>query len=199
MFGHHSRVRSESIGGHAEYTMRAILKLFGKLFGRADRGVAQDPQSLDDTLKREGYHRLPGTMQWTPGTPMQVDKANWRRCEHCGQSIPVKFDRKVTPDGEIEEAGTWTYVCAFCSHGHVGSPSWSEDVRKQEACHECGTKLGEAYQCPSCSFPRGWMRVECPYCKNQQPVLAPHWVDDCDMFRLECVRCEAVFLSLCIC
>src|SRR5262245_24911914 len=166
-----------------------MFKFLDKLFGRAG-GDRPRIQTLENTLEREGYHRLPGTMQWTPGKPKRVDKTKWKPCEHCGSSIPVKLDWIETTDGRLEDAGTWTYVCPVCNHCHVGTPDWNEDTKKQEACHECETKLGEAYQCPNCSFPRGWMRVECPYCKNRQPVFAPHWVVYCDRFTLECVRCE---------
>jgi hypothetical protein len=96
-------------------------------------------------------------------------------------------------------AGTWTYVCPFCGHCQVGSPDDSPDIRAQTACHECGTALGAAFQCPKCSFPRGWVTVPCPFCGNRQPVYAPHWVFHCDMFTLECVKCEAAFDSYCIC
>ena len=43
------------------------------------------------------------------------------------------------------------------------------------------------------------MTVPCPHCGNRQPVYAPHWVVHCDMFTLECVKCESTFNSLCIC
>ena len=104
------------------------------------------------------------------------------------------------PDGIRVEVDTWTYVCSFCSHCEVGTPEdWNEDIRAQTRCHNCGTDLGSAYQCPECRFPRGWMDVNCPYCGNLQPVYAPHWVAHCDYFRLECVRCESLFMSACIC
>jgi hypothetical protein len=177
--------------------IRAILKFIGRVFGGRDLGQVQ--QSLDDRWEREGYYRLPSTMQWTPGSPQRTDKEKWKSCEQCGRSIPIELDWHVTTDGQIEEAGTWSYVCPFCSHCHVGTPFWSEDAKKQERCHECGTKLGESYQCGHCSFPRGWMRVDCPICKHRQPVCAPHWLVQCDLFHLECVRCESVFDSLCIC
>jgi hypothetical protein len=76
---------------------------------------------------------------------------------------------------------------------------WDVDAKTQQQCHECGTGLRDAYQCPQCGFPRGWVRVACPDCGYKQPVWAPHWVVHCDMFTLECVRCESVFHSLCLC
>lgn len=175
-----------------------IRKLFDILYGVAREGPANLRHSPADTPERDGYYKLPATRQWSPGPRNSVDKTEWEPCEGCGRSIPVEFDR-IIAGGEIKETGTVTYVCPFCSHCHVGSEFWHPDIKQQELCHECGAKLGDVYQCPSCSFPRGWMRVDCPYCKNRQPVLAPHWVAHCDTFRMECVRCERVFDSLCIC
>jgi len=168
--------------------MGTIRKILDRLFGNAGR--PQEPQA---------YYHLPGSRQWSPRARKPVDKTKWKPCEGCARPIPVELDMVMTTDGRIEEANTWTYVCPFCSHCHVGAPSWDQDTKTQETCHECSTKLGELYQCSNCSFPRGWMRVECPYCKNHQPVLAPHWVDHCDLFHLECVQCESVFISFCIC
>ena len=148
---------------------------------------------------RSTYYELPGTRQWSPGAIERVDKTKWKRCEACERSIPVDHDGLTGADGFLVDAGTWTYICPFCSHCHVGTPVWNQDTKRQQTCHECGTELAEHYQCPQCSFPRGWMRVNCPYCGNRQPVCAPHWVAHCDLFSLECVRCEKVFYSLCIC
>jgi hypothetical protein len=149
-------------------------------------------------LQRHKYHELPSTYQ-SPTAPRPVEKSKWQRCESCGRSIPAEVDYLFRSDGFREEAGTWTYVCPFCSHCHVGTPLDRQEIREQTHCHECGTELGDAYQCPACNFPRGWMRVACPYCGNKQPVYAPHWVIRCDAFKLECVRCESAFWSLCIC
>ena len=159
----------------------------------------RDSLTFDDIPQDAGYHRLPGTLQWNPRAPAPVNKAEWKSCENCRRSIPVVVDFVRTTDDRIEKGSTCTYVCPFCSHCHVGAVPSPEEFQKQKTCHECGSALGESYQCPQCLFPRGWMRVDCPYCKNRQPVLAPHWVDMCDTFRLECVRCESIFLSLCIC
>jgi hypothetical protein len=177
-----------------------------------------------EEAKRQGYHVTPGGLQWSPAPQRPVDKSRWKPCHACGLLIPVVKDwvtriteirtagqRTWDPDGTVieegvihpittaETAGTWTYVCPFCGHCHVGTPSDSPDIRAQAACHECGTDLGTGFQCPKCSFPRGWMTVQCPYCGNRQPVYAPHWVVHCDAFTLECVECECVFNSLCIC
>ena len=138
---------------------------------------------------RQGYNVTPGGLQWSQVPRQAVDKSRWKPCHACGRLIPVVRD----------SAGTWTYVCPFCGDGHVGTPSDHPDARAQATCHECGTDLDAASQCPKCSFPRGWMTVQCPYCGNRQPVSAPHWVVHCDMFTLECVKCECIFISLCIC
>ena len=157
-----------------------------------------------------------------PGPRRPVEKSGWKPCHACGRLIPVVEDRSTrvvevltsaprTPDGTViedgvcyptepvEGPGPQTYVCPHCGHCHVGTAGDSPDLRAQTACHECGTDLGAADQCPKCSFPRGWMTVQCPYCGNRQPVYAPHWVAGCDMFTLECVKCETAFASLCIC
>jgi len=152
----------------------------------------------DDGTDEREYDILPGSLQsHTPRRP--VDAATWQACEECGKPTPVVYDFRLTPDGHLEETGTFTYVCAHCSHSHVGTPRWSDDEKRQKRCHECETELGDSYQCPRCHFPRGWMRVRCPRCSNEQPVHAPHWVVGCDMFHLECVKCENAFDSLCIC
>jgi hypothetical protein len=167
-------------------------------FLRRKRSQKTQPMNVDES-EREGYHRLPGTLQSpTPARP--VDKTHWQTCGSCSRYIPVIEDRVLQPDGTLANAGTCTYVCPFCSHCHVGTPdTWSGDAEAQARCHNCDTELGDSYQCPKCSFPRGWMRVNCPYCGNSQPVYAPHWVVGCDTFHLECVKCESAFVSLCIC
>jgi hypothetical protein len=158
-----------------------------------------EPKQREDRLKRHGYHRLPSTSQ-SPTRPRPVDKSKWQVCGGCNRPIPARQDRLRRSDGTLVEAGTWTYVCPFCGHCHVGTPEdWNPDIKQQTRCHECGAELGDAYQCPKCGLPRGWMHVDCPYCGNKQPVCAPHWVVWCDAFHLECVRCESAFDSICIC
>jgi hypothetical protein len=177
-----------------------------------------------EAAKRQGYHLTPVGLQWSPAPRQRVDKSRWKPCQACGRLIPVVEDwvtsvanvrtagqRATASDGTViepgvwhpveavERAGTWTYVCPFCRHCQVGTPGDSSDLRAQTACHECGTDLGTAFQCPKCSFPRGWMTVQCPHCGNRQPVNAPHWVEHCDMFALECIKSEYIFISLCIC
>lgn len=145
------------------------------------------------------YDELPGSRQWSPNRPDPVDPSRWRPCAGCHRLIPMDKDFRRTQGASIEFAGTHTYVCPFCGYCHVGTPSSHPDTLKQVRCHECSSELGTADACPKCSFPRGWMRVNCPHCGNRQPVSVPHWVDHCDMFHLECVQCGFVFDSFCIC
>jgi hypothetical protein len=153
-----------------------------------------------EEAKRRRYHATPGGLQWSPAPRQRVDKTRWQTCDCCGRQVPAVKDWLLQPDGTLQPAGTCTYVCPYCNYCHVGTPQWwNDDVKCQEQCHECGTGLDDAYQCPQCGFPRTWMRVTCPYCGNKQPVSAPHWVVHCDVFTLECVHCESVFCSLCIC
>jgi DNA-directed RNA polymerase subunit RPC12/RpoP len=144
------------------------------------------------------YSKLPGSLQ-SPTPRRPVDKDAWRECEKCREPTPIVADSRLTPDGHFEQTGTFTYVCAHCSHVHVGTPRWSDDEKRQKRCHECDAELGDSYQCPECSFPRAWMRVTCPRCSHRQAVYVPHWVVHCDMFHLECIACENSFDSLCIC
>lgn len=167
-----------------------------------------------DKVKRRGYAATPIGRQWSPpGSPPAVRKDHWQACHECGRLIPVAWDivlpaEEVTPGRMIyaiqamtpdDSVGTCTYVCPFCGHCHVGTPSNAPDLSAQTKCHECRADLDQSYQCPECRFPRGWMTVRCPHCGNQQPVFAPHWTSRCDEFVLECVQCECVFRSMCIC
>lgn len=152
----------------------------------------------DESLSKRGYHALPGTWQ-SPTSLKPVNKELWQECHQCGCLTPAEADWQPHHDGTIAKTGTHTYVCAHCDHCHVGTPYWSDDAKAQTQCHNCSAELGDAYQCPQCSYPRGWMRVQCPCCAHQQPVSAPHWVAKCDLFHLECVNCENAFDSLCIC
>lgn len=203
--------------------MAFFRKLLQRLFGRSGLRSSRSGQLVDpEEAKRQGYQVTPGSWQWSPAPRQPVDQSRWKPCHACGRLIPVVEDRVTrivevrtagqrTPgDTVIEEgvtypiqavdpAGTWTYVCPYCGHCHVGTPGDAPDIRAQSACHECSADLGASFQCPNCSFPRGWMTVECPYCGNRQPVFAPHWVAHCDMFALECVKCESLFQSNCIC
>ncbi len=191
---------------------------------RKDRVPHQSVPFMDpEETRQQGYHVTPGHLQWSPPSRHPVDKSDWKPCHACGRLIPVVQDRVtriidvqaadqgtsdtgravkkegIHPTQAVERAGTCRYVCPFCGHCHVGTPDDSQDTRAQTACHQCGTDLGASFQCPKCSFPRGWMIVQCPYCSNRQPVHAPHWVVGCDMFTLQCVSCESTFDSFCIC
>jgi hypothetical protein len=188
------------------------------------RCVTSEQLMDPEEAKQRGYHSTPGGQQWSPNPKEPVDKSRWKPCRACGRLIPVVEDRITRiseirtagqrtsdPDGTVIEEGvsysvkgeestcTWTYVCPICGHADVGTPGDSPDLRAQAACHQCGEELGASVQCPKCTFPRGWMTVQCPYCGNRQPVYAPHWVVSCDMYTLECVKCESRFDSFCIC
>lgn len=180
--------------------MRFLRKFFTRMSAVSSGSPATNEDSLEPKLLAvQGYHQLPGSRQWSPASRGQVNKDNWKPCAGCLRNIPVEEDWSVGTDGQPKHTGTWTGVCPFCGRCHVGTPVWDTTDRNQKTCHECGTDLGEQYQCPNCSFPRGWMRVDCPHCRKKHPVLAPHWTDCCDTFRLECAHCESVFVSLCIC
>ena len=144
------------------------------------------------------YHKLPLTFQ-SPTPRRPVNKRDWQQCAACGRSIPVSYDRVSDSTERLTATRTYTYVCPWCEHCHIGAPgSWSMERRPQAACHNCGTAC-DAHQCPVCKFPRGWTRVSCPYCENRQVVHAPHLEFGCDVFTLDCVQCESRFDSLCIC
>lgn len=166
-----------------------------------------DGPTLEEVVERalaDGCHQLPGTIQ-SPTARSQVHKDSWRLCEECSRLIPVVRDRwrnrdeTSCKDPSAEYLSTWTYVCPFCGDCHGGS-GWNDALlMSQKRCFECEGELGEADQCPACRYPRGWKTVHCPYCRNPQAVLMPHWVIGCDWFYLECVKCESYFHSRCIC
>jgi len=180
--------------------MNFITKLWEGLFGRTRPPKWVQTPTEDDASTDPGYFQLPGSRQWSPppAIPNPVNEAGWKPCHACGRKIPVVMDETLE-DGQIKSFGTWTCVCPFCGASHVGTPVWSEEKKRQEKCHECDAAVGELYQCPTCWFPRGWMRVDCPNCGKPHPIFAPHWVDSCDTFHLECVHCKSEFVSLCIC
>lgn len=128
-----------------------------------------------------------------------VDQQNWRRCRHCTSLIPVVFDWRLQPDGSLSRNDTYSYVCPYCDHCHVGGQCCNNEPTTQRKCFECNTDLHDQMHCPKCSFPRGWVRVRCPTCSHDHPVHAPHWDVHCDLFHLECVYGMTVFDSLCIC
>jgi hypothetical protein len=163
------------------------------------RRLFRRSQNTGKEWREHGYHQLPSTLQ-SATRRESVDKGNWQICGGCGRQVPVVEDWSMQANGTRSKIGTYTYVCPFCDHSHVGTEQqWNQDLSAQVACHSCGTRLRDAYQCPQCQYPRGWMRVNCPYCGNEQPVFAPHFVLGCDMFTLECVHCESRFISLCVC
>jgi len=169
-----------------------------KLMGFLKR-FFKGPRGMTKQLEEHGYHRLPATFQ-SPTPRRPIDKGKWQTCSGCGRRIPVVDDLIMESDGSLSSPGTFTYVCPFCSHCHIGTQMrWNEDLAAQKACHSCGTELSKDYQCSKCEYPRGWRRVSCPFCGNEQPVFAAHFVVGCDLFILECVECESRFVSLCIC
>jgi hypothetical protein len=145
-----------------------------------------------------GYVRRKARMRASKWTP-RVRKSGWKICESCQCLIPFERDLCLKGLGATEYLDTWTAVCPFCKHVHVGTPFDFDLIHLQKTCHACGTALGDQYQCPECKYPRGWTDVRCRYCHNQQPVFAPHWVAHCDWYLLQCVLCELVSESLCIC
>ena len=169
-----------------------------KLMGFLKR-FFKGPRGMTKELEERGYHHLPATFQ-SPTLGQPIDKGKWQTCSGCGRQIPVVDDLAMQSDGSLSTPRTFTYVCPFCSHCHVGTRMrWNKALVAQKACHSCGTGLSKDYQCSKCGYPRGWMRVSCPFCGNEQPVFAAHFVAGCDLFTLECVECESRFESLCIC
>ncbi len=146
-----------------------------------------------------GYVETPSGLQWTGRPRRAVDKSDWQPCANCGRSIPVNRDMKPRGEHYLESAGTLTYSCPFCHYGQVGTPHYDSFVQRQSTCLDCKTPLAGGQVCPQCRLPKGWVRIDCPNCRFRHPVCAPHWTRPCDMFRLECVSCETVFESLCIC
>ena len=135
-----------------------------------------------------------------------VDKEKWRNCEACGRLIPVNEDRKLGAPSlhpgwrTLEPAGTCTYVCPFCGHGHLGTlEEWTGNVVEQVACYGCDAPLDGADQCSQCGYPRAWARATCPFCEKEQPVYMPHWASQCSFYNLDCVHCELRHDSPCIC
>ena len=192
---HELRAQQATLRAAAEPARRTdednAVRFLNRLFNRLHR--------VPTDLKQDGYHQLPHTFQ-SPTPRKPVNKEKWEKCDGCARLIPVEQDHLLHSDNTLTLAGTSTYVCPFCSHCHVGTPSlWNGDIRAQKTCHACKAGLSNEYQCPQCRYPRGWARVICPYCNHEQPVFAPHLVVMCDVFRLECVACESSFLSLCIC
>ena len=177
---------------------RLLLAFWNKLF-RHPRDSSRDDFPGSGVNERHAYDVLPGSRQWSPGSHGTVSKENWKPCRGCGRPMPVVRDCVLDEKGQPQDAGTWTGVCPFCGQCQVGTVTWFPGLKRQQNCHECGASLGESYQCPQCSYPRGWMRVTCPHCQKPHPVLAPHWVDMCDTFYLECAHCERPYISLCIC
>jgi hypothetical protein len=137
---------------------------------------------------------MPLTLQWTPDAAGErADRSTWIACHGCDRPIPARADRRFSGD----RLGTWSYVCPHCAATQIGS--LETDVDAQDACHACRAALGDLPACASCGMLRGWAVVRCPRCGHGQAVCTPHLASMCDVFRLQCVRCEIVTRSLCIC
>ena len=158
--------------------------------------------SVGDAPGRLGNQaaQSPARAQPAPAVPWDlVDKSKWKPCGHCGRNIPVVADCDVNADGTIRRLTTCTYVCPLCDHAHVGTPSAWPDLTEQVECHGCGANLEGRDQCPKCAYPRGWALIGCRHRGQKQPTFMPHLTDCCDLFTLECVRCEKVTSTPCIC
>ncbi len=131
-----------------------------------------------------GLRRLPGSFQ-SATRGKKADVSGWAPCPACSRPHP-------------------SAVCPFCAHIRSEGRRALHCIQKVKpcpgcrSCFECGGAF-EGTACPKCRFPRGWMSVACPFCRAPQAVEMPHWGDRCDLFTLECARCETVFQSLCIC
>lgn len=137
-------------------------------------------------------------------TPRKAtDTTDWAWCERCLGQIPVVrdlvLDHEHVGSQALRRTGTFTYVCPLCGHVHVGTPQDWGDVLRQERCFACRTPLGNAWQCPRCQYPRGWVKSQCYVCESMQPVFAPHLVASCDVYTLDCVVCGNRYVSYCIC
>lgn len=143
------------------------------------------------------YQAMPFTLQWSPGLDGErADLSRWSPCHGCGHAIPARRDR-VEAGAELRELDTCSYVCPHCDATQLGSAENSVD--RQVTCHGCDGALDGGAACGGCGMLRGWAVGRCRECGHHQAVCMPHLASMCDAFKLECVRCEAVTVSLCIC
>ena len=144
-----------------------------------------------------GYDAMPLTHQWPQWSGAPVDKSTWRACHACGCSIPVRRDR-IDQRGKRQYLETYSYVCPACHATHRGSVH--DGVDRQQQCHGCKAPLGDHGEpCAACGLLRGWAVERCRHCGHHQAVCMPHLASMCDVFLLECYRCEQVTESSCIC
>jgi hypothetical protein len=139
--------------------------------------------------------------------PAPVDKSSWHPCHACGVPIPVDVDYRYKQSyvGErrshtIIPTGTVTYVCPHCCATQVGAERLYDAFNTpQTQCHVCEHPLGDSLACPNCGMLQYWTVVGCTTCGAKQAVHVPHLTDSCDVYTLQCVACETVYCSLCIC
>lgn len=157
-----------------------------------------DEAPLGYGVDATAYDVMPVTLQWRPAEAEAeyADKAQWRPCHSCAQAIPMRRDR-VERGAELRELDTWSYVCPFCAATQLGSADNSVDA--QSACHGCAAALDDGPACAACGLLRGWAAARCPRCRHRQIVCMPHLATMCDAYKLQCVSCEIVTYSLCIC
>jgi hypothetical protein len=173
---------------------------------RSNEPLATPARAVERSAKPRSYDRLITTMQWSsPGAP--VDKSNWRPCHACGVSIPVSVDYRYKRSyvgrrrsHTIIPTGTITYVCPHCCATQIGAERLHDEFNTpQTQCHVCEQPLGDSLACPSCGMLQYWTVVGCTTCGARQAVSVPHLTDHCDVYTLQCVACETIYHSLCIC
>ncbi len=149
-------------------------------------------------LDTTAYDVMPVTLQFRPADAAaeSVEKQRWTPCHACGQAIPTRRDR-VESGADVHELDTVSYVCPFCAATQLGSADNSVDA--QQACHGCGAALADGPACGACGLLRGWAVARCPRCRHGQIVCMPHLATMCDAYTLQCVNCEIVTYSFCIC
>jgi hypothetical protein len=150
------------------------------------------PDELE--LLLAGYDRGITTCQ-SPSAGSPVHRSRWQPCHACARPIPVvmHLGSRVAPPTVVTAI---SYVCPHCHATQLGRDLSGDPY---DTCHVCEATLGDALACPGCGILRYWTVVACPRCGARQPVKALHLGSGCDVFTLECVACEQIFYSLCIC
>ncbi len=145
-----------------------------------------------------GYDVMATTLRWRPDdeSAEPVEKQAWTPCHLCARPIPVRRDR-VERGVELRDLDSWSYVCPFCGATQLGSAENSVDA--QSVCHGCTAALDDGPACGACGLLRGWAVARCPRCQHGQVVCMPHLAVMCDAYTLQCVNCEIVTYSFCIC
>jgi hypothetical protein len=167
---------------------------------------------LDGTFLFRGHFRpneplaTPMLSVYRPTRAAPVDKSHWRPCHACGVLIPVdvdyRFKESYRPErsNEVVPTGTVTYVCPHCCATQIGAERlYNPYHTPQTHCHVCEQPLGDSLGCPNCGMLQYWTVAGCTTCGAKQAVEVPHLTDHCDVYTLECVACETVYYSACIC